>query len=93
MFRCAEPGLIAGMFSAAGMKHVQESEVACSLGVSGPEEYWSMMTEVAAPFVAALGPADAATVPQVKHDVITAMTERYPNGNIDGCGVLISAVK
>lgn len=35
--------------------------------------------------------ADADTV--VKADVIADMTGRCPNGNIDGCGILITGVK
>jgi ubiquinone/menaquinone biosynthesis C-methylase UbiE len=93
MFRCAQPGLIAGIFKKAGLKNVTEQEVPCTVGVSGPEEYWNMMTEVAAPFVAALSGADAATVAKVKAGVIADMTERYPKGNIDGVGIVISGEK
>jgi SAM-dependent methyltransferase len=93
MFRCAQPGLIAGLFKAAGLKDVTEVEVPNVVSVSGPEEYWNMMTEVAAPFVAALSGADEATVAKVKADVIAAMTERYPKGNIDGCAIVITGVK
>lgn len=93
MFRCSQPGLIADLFRKAGLQEVTESEVPCTVGVSGPEEYWNMMTEVAAPFVAALSTADADTVAKVKADVIASMTERYPKGNIDGCAIVITAVK
>lgn len=93
MFRCAQPGLIAGFFKTAGLKEVAEREVPNTVGVSGPEEYWNLMTEVAAPFVAALSGADAGTVAKVKADVITSMTERYPKGNIDGRAIVITGVK
>ncbi|MCB0794640.1 MAG: methyltransferase domain-containing protein, partial [Flavobacteriales bacterium] len=93
MFRCAKPGLIAGLFRNAGLKEVAEREVSCTVGVSGPEEYWNMMTDVAAPFVAALGKADAESVAKVKADVIASMTERYPQGHIDGGALVITAVK
>lgn len=93
MFRCAQPGLIAGLFKAAGLQDITEREVPVTLDVSGPQEYWDMMTEVAAPFVAALSGTDAATVAKVKADVIADMTEHYPKGRIDGMGIVISAVK
>lgn len=93
MFRCAQAGLMAGMFASAGLKEVSEREVPNTVGVSGPEEYWHMMTEVAAPFVAALSTADTDTVAKVKADVIANMTERYPKGNIDGSAIVITAVK
>lgn len=93
MYRCAKPGLIAGLFKTAGLRDIAEREVPVTLGVSGPREYRDMMTEIAAPFVAALGGADAATVAQVKADVIAAMTERFPKGRIDGMGIVITAMK
>ncbi len=93
MFRCAESGLIAGLFRHAGLQEVAEREVACTVGVNSPEEYWNMMTEVAAPFVAALSSVDADTVSKVKADVIASMTERYPKGNIDGLAIVVTAVK
>ena len=52
-----------------------------------------MMTEVAAPFVAALSSADEATVGKVKADVIAAMNERHPDGAIDTCGIVIVGIK
>ncbi len=93
MFRCAQPGLIAGLFKTAGLKEAVEREVPVTLDVSGPQEYWDMMTEVAAPFVAALSGSDAATVAKVKADVIAAMTDRYPKGHIDGMGIVVTAMK
>jgi len=63
------------------------------VGVGGPEEYWNMMTEIAAPFAAILNTVDAATVAKVKADVIASMQERYPKGNIPCTGLIITAVK
>lgn len=93
MFRCAQPGLLAGIFRQAGLREVEEREVPNTLPVSGPQEYWAMLTEVAAPFVAVLSKADAATVAKVKADVLTDMAAHYPNGNIPGCGIVVTAVK
>ncbi|MCJ7670811.1 MAG: methyltransferase domain-containing protein [Acidimicrobiia bacterium] len=74
LFRCAAPGAIAGVFRDAGMHDVVESEVRTNLDASSAEEYWSFMTEVAAPVVAGLASADdaarerirAATIEQVR---------------------------
>jgi hypothetical protein len=93
MFRCAKPGLVAGLFTAAGLRDVREAPVPGTLDLGGADEYWTMMTEVAAPFVAALGGADAATVAAVKQDVVAAMNARHPDGVIDTLGVLIAGVK
>jgi hypothetical protein len=51
------------------------------------------MTEVAAPFVAALSQADGPTVANVKRDVIAAMNERHPDCAVDACGTLVVGVK
>jgi SAM-dependent methyltransferase len=93
MFRCAEPGVVSKLFSSAGFSGVNEAEIPCRLDCGSPEGYWEMMTDVAAPFVAALSTADDATVEQVKANVVASMNERYPDGAIDACGVVISGVK
>jgi hypothetical protein len=62
-------------------------------GGASPEEYWKMMTELAAPIVAALSKADADTIAKVKAEVLADMAAHYPSGNIDGCGIVITAVK
>lgn len=93
MFRCAQPGLLAGIFRNAGLQDVQEREVPTTVPVGGPQEYWDMQTEVGAPFVAALSKVDAATVAKVRAGVLADMAERYPNGSIAACGILVTAVK
>jgi ubiquinone/menaquinone biosynthesis C-methylase UbiE len=93
MFRCAEPGLIAGLFRAAGLRDVREAEVASTASFGSPERYWDMMTEVAAPFVAALSTADAAAVAAIKADVIAAMTARHPDGAVPASGIVIAGLK
>ncbi len=93
MFRCAKPGLIAELFAAAGLRNVSESSVPSQLDCGCGAAYWEMMTEVAAPFVAALSKADATTVERIKADVISAMDERFPSGAIDACGTVIVADK
>ena len=86
-------GFNAGIFNAAKLKEVQQREVLCTLGVADAEEYWSMMTEVAAPFLAALSSADADTVARVKADVIADMSARYPKGKIDASAFVVTGKK
>lgn len=93
MFRCAAPGLMAELFTQAGLQEATERPLPCTLDVAGGEEYWNMMTEVAAPFVAALKSSDAGTVAKIKADVVAAMNERFPDGKITGVATVITAVK
>ena len=93
VFRCAQPGAISALFTAAGLKNVSERDVPCPMPVAGPEQYWEWQTEVAAPVVAVLSGADAATVAKVKADVIATMRERYPNGTVPACARVIVGTK
>ena len=93
MFRCAQPGLIAGLFAAAGLRDVTEEVVPGKLRVGSAERYWEMVTEISAPFVAALEKADAATVAKIKAEVLQTMGARFPDGAIDSCARVIAARK
>lgn len=93
MFRCAQPGLVSEVFRAAGLRDVCEADVPCTLNCGTADGYWNVMTDVAAPFVAALSGADEATVARVRADVVAAMHERHPDGAIDACGTAVVAVK
>jgi hypothetical protein len=46
------------LFQQAGLKNTSEKEVAGKMNCGTTDVYWNMMTEVAAPFVAALSNAD-----------------------------------
>jgi ubiquinone/menaquinone biosynthesis C-methylase UbiE len=82
MFRCAEEGLIQGLFQQAGLKNISEKEVTGKLKSGTTDVYWNMMTEVAAPFVAALSQADDAMKEKIKTEVYQALNQKYPDGNI-----------
>jgi hypothetical protein len=66
LFRCAAPGAIAGVFRDAGLRDVVESEVRSMLEPSSVEEYWTFMTEVAAPVVSGLASADDAARERIR---------------------------
>jgi len=82
MFRCAESGLIQRLFQQAGFKNTSEKEVAGTLKCGTADVYWNLMTEVAAPVVAALSKADDALKEKIKKEVYRVVNEKYPDGNI-----------
>ena len=83
MFRCAKPGLIQDMFRQAGLKNTFEKEVTGLLKCENADTYWNMMTDVAAPFVAALSKADDAMKDKIKREVFELVDEKYPDGNVN----------
>ncbi|MDQ6902034.1 MAG: class I SAM-dependent methyltransferase [Bacteroidota bacterium] len=83
MFRCSKPGLVQDMFRQAGLKNTFEKEVNGLLKSENAETYWNMMTDVAAPFVAALSKADDAMKDKIKREVFELVNEKYPNGNVN----------
>ncbi len=95
MFRCVESELIVGLFEDAGLKNVSEKEVAGKLKGASTETYWNMMTEVAAPFVAALNKADDALKAKIKREVFELVDKAYPGGEaaIDSSALVIYGVK
>jgi ubiquinone/menaquinone biosynthesis C-methylase UbiE len=82
MFRCAKEGLIQDLFQQAGLKNTSEKEVTGKLKSGTTDVYWNMMTEVAAPFVAALSQADDAMKEKIKSEVYQALIKKYPDENI-----------
>jgi ubiquinone/menaquinone biosynthesis C-methylase UbiE len=94
MFRCATPGLMKSIFEKAGFKNITESPVNSKVHAGKVDTYWNMMTEVAAPFVAALSKADDATRQKIREEVFAKVKERYPGEvNIDAKAIVISAEK
>lgn len=61
LFRCAAPGAVATAMREAGFSEVEEIGVDSAMVTATPDEYWAMTCEVAAPLVAAMAGADAAT--------------------------------
>lgn len=95
MFRCAKSGLMQDVFKQAGLKNISEKEVAERLNIGTADVYWNMMTEVAAPFVAALSKADDAMKAKIKKEVFEQLAEKYPDGkvNIDASALVIYGEK
>jgi SAM-dependent methyltransferase len=82
MFRCAKDGLIADLFAQAGLKNIAQEEVAGKLNCKTADVYWNMMTEIAAPIVAALSKADDAMKEKIKREVYEAVNQKYPEGGV-----------
>jgi len=94
MFRCAKPGLIKDIAEKAGFKNIEEKEVVSLLNTGTVETYWTIMTEVGAPIVAALSKADDAMRQKIKEEVFALVASRYPGRvAIEGSAIVISAEK
>jgi len=95
MFRCCKPGLMKEIFENAGFKNIIEAEVLTNLNAGTIDTYWTMMTEVGAPIVAALSKADESMRQKIKKEVYQLVNEKYPDGNISisGSAVILSAEK
>lgn len=86
MFRCAKTGLIEGLFKNAGSKNTTVKELNGKLNCGTADVYWTMMTEIAAPFVSALSKADDSTRKNIKEEVFEIVNRKYPDGNITIAG-------
>ncbi len=94
MFRCCKPGLMKDIVEKAGFKNIEEKEVVSVFNTGTADIYWNIMTEVAAPVVAALGKADDTMRQKIKEEVFTLVTNRYPGRvAIEGSAIVISAEK
>ncbi|MGB5274955.1 MAG: class I SAM-dependent methyltransferase [Flavobacteriaceae bacterium] len=82
MFRCAKSGLLQEVLQKAGFKKTSEKEIGSKLHCGTAEVYWSMMTDIAAPFVAALSKADGAMQQKIKNEVLEIVHNKYPEGNV-----------
>lgn len=95
MFRCATPGLMSRLFQQAGFHDVNEKEVKGILQCGNAENYWTMQTEVSAPFASALLKAEEVVKRKIKEEVLSLLSDRYPDGHvaIESSSQVIYAVK
>ncbi|MBA4168719.1 MAG: class I SAM-dependent methyltransferase, partial [Chitinophagaceae bacterium] len=82
MFRCSKSNMLVEIFNGAGFKNTSEKEVNGKLNADTAENYWSFMTEVGAPIVAALGKADEPTKIKIKKEVSDLLMEKYGKKDI-----------
>jgi ubiquinone/menaquinone biosynthesis C-methylase UbiE len=95
IFRCAKTGVISDLFQEAGLTDISEVEIAGKMNCKTTDVYWNLMTDVAAPVVAALSKADEATKATIKAEVYDLLNRKYADGNvvIDSGAIVIYAEK
>ena len=95
IFRCANSGFMADLYKQAGLKNISEAEVNGKLNSGTTDVYWSFMTEVVAPVVAALSKADDAMKTKIKNEVYESVRQKYPDGKtaIDSNALVIYGEK
>lgn len=95
MFRCCKPGLMKEIFETAGFKNIAEEEIKTTLNCGTPDRYWSMMTEVGAPIVAALSKADDNLREKIKREVFNLVSQKYQGDNLqlEASAIVITAEK
>ncbi|MBN8860198.1 MAG: methyltransferase domain-containing protein [Sphingobacteriales bacterium] len=82
MFRCAQPGLLGGLFANAGLKNITEKEITGKLNAGSADNFWNFTMEVGAPIVAVLGKADEPVKQKIKEETFELLREKYPDGNV-----------
>lgn len=78
MFRCANPDTMKQLLAQAGFTNITAREVTSRSTHGTAQVYWDMMTEVAAPFAAALGQADEAMRATIKAEVFDLVHQKFP---------------
>jgi ubiquinone/menaquinone biosynthesis C-methylase UbiE len=82
MFRCAENGLMEGIYSKAGLKNISKKEVTGMLKAKTADVYWGFASECIGPVVNALSKADAGTKEKIKEDIYKTINDNYPEGQV-----------
>jgi SAM-dependent methyltransferase len=81
MFRCAAPGCVRDLYTAAGLSDVDEWDVGVELVTESPEQYWSMISEHMSLAVTALAKVDDAARTRIG-DAALAAASRYEVGGL-----------
>lgn len=82
LFRCAPEGMMRSAFAEAGLRDIAEEEVSTVMVCETPEQYWQIMTEIAAPVVAGLAKADAAQRDRIRAEVIDLARRSLRDGAV-----------
>lgn len=80
IFRLAQPGELAGMFSQAGLGEVMEQEFLAEWSYASPEEYYMSLLDLAAPIQNLMAKLSADQLDQVKQLIIEAVS-RFRRGD------------
>jgi SAM-dependent methyltransferase len=87
MFRCAAPGHVNALYTAAGFLDVVEWDVGVELVTKSPEEYWDMMSEHVSLAVAALQQVDEPARQRIRGTAIEAVRAFERDGEVRVPGV------
>ena len=82
MFRCAQGNFMVNLFLDAGLKNIAVREVSGTLKCKTADVYWNVMTELAAPVVAAFSKAGEETKLKIRNEVTETVNQKYPDGNV-----------
>jgi len=95
LFRCAQEGVMVQLFEKAGLKNITVREVASRLNCQSADDYWNVMTEIAAPVVDALARTDQATYSRIRNEVFTTINNRFAGAGlqIDASAIVICGEK
>lgn len=94
MFRCAPQGMMADLFEKVGFTGVDQYDVDSQLDTGTAENYWTLMTEVGAPIVAALSKADDATREAIHRETVALVKSKCPESvAIDASAWIVYGVK
>jgi ubiquinone/menaquinone biosynthesis C-methylase UbiE len=80
LFRCAALGFMETSFRNAGLKDIAAKNVTGELSFKSPQEYWTFMTEIAAPVVAGLTRLDEPTRNKIEAMVLDLARKTSTDG-------------
>jgi hypothetical protein len=82
LFRCAPEGTMRATFGEAGLREIDEDEVSTFMVHETPDQYWQFLTEIAAPVVAGLAKADAATQERIRTETLEVARRSMRYGTV-----------
>jgi ubiquinone/menaquinone biosynthesis C-methylase UbiE len=80
LFRFGDPYSLLKSFEDAGFTITTNEIVSSVFDAASKEDYWTMMTEIAAPVVSALSGASDETIQQIRDELYSAFDENFGNG-------------
>ena len=87
MFRCADPGYVSALYTAAGLGDVAEWDVDVELVTQSPGQYWEMISEHVSLAVAALQRVDAPARERIRAHAIARVSAFEKDGKVRVPGV------
>ena len=82
MYRCAAPGFISALFDHAGLREVEERDVAIELVTESPDQYWEMISDHVSLVSAALRRIDEAAQARIREIAIAKVTAFAHDGRV-----------